>query len=85
MIIFTKHAEKKFKIFERHKLYFTHEQIIEVIKQPDLIDKYSRTPLLVAQKTIDEKHVLRVIYKQEKDRVTIITFYPGRRSQYEKS
>jgi len=39
---------------------------------------------LIAQRKIDRDYVLRVVYKQEFGIIKVITFYPGRRKQYEK-
>jgi len=83
MIYFTKHAEEKFDILKRHKFSISKEQVIETIKNPEGIDR-SRLPLLIAQKKFDKTHVLRVVYKQEEGLIKVITFYPGRRKQYEK-
>ena len=83
MIIFTKHALEKFKILKQHDCYVTKEQILKTIANPEKID-YSRKPLLIAQSKFDTNHVLRVVYKKEKDLIKIITFYPGRKKQYEK-
>ena len=83
MIIFTKHAENKLKILKRHRFLITKKQVIKNLEYPDLIDK-SRLPLLIAQRKIDINYILRVVYKQEFGNKKIITFYPGRRKQYEK-
>jgi len=83
MIVFTKHAKDKFKILEKHKFLTTEKQVLETIEKPDLIDK-SRPPLLIAQRKIDKRHVLRVVYKKANGVIKIITFYPGRKEQYEK-
>lgn len=83
MIIFTKHAKDKFEILKRHKFLISETEILETISKPDLIDK-SRPPLFIAQRTIDKEHVLRVVYKIEREFIKIITFYPGRRKDYEK-
>ncbi len=83
MIIFTKHAENKVEILKRHKFSISKKQVIKTIDCPDLIDK-SRSPILIAQRKIDTNYVLRVVYKQEFEVKKIITFYPGRRKQYEK-
>lgn len=83
MIIFTKHAINKFEILKRHKFLITEKQVLKTVEWPDLIDK-SRSPLLIAQRKIDRGHVLRVVYKQEFGIIKIITFYPGRKEQYEK-
>lgn len=82
MIIFTKHAKDKFEILKNHKFLVSEEWVLATVAMPDLID-YSRSPLLIAQRKIDKIHVLRVVYKQEKGIIKIITFYPGRNKQYE--
>lgn len=82
MLIFTKHAENKFEILKRHKFLISKKQVIKTLDYPDLIDK-SRSPLLIAQRKIDLNYVLRVVYKQEFGVIKVITFYPGRRKQYE--
>lgn len=64
MIIFTKHAREKFAILKKHKFIISEKQVLETLRNPDLIDK-SRFPLFIAQRKIDINHVLRVVYKQE--------------------
>jgi len=68
-IYFTKYAEEKFFILNRHKGYFTHEQIEGCIKLPDKIKKkgdyYYAT-----------KEDLRAVYKKEVGVIKVITFYP---------
>ena len=83
MIYFTKHAREKFKILKDHKFIITKNQVVETLNKPDLIDR-SRAPLLISQRRISQTHVLRVVYKKENDNKIIITFYPGRRKDYEK-
>jgi hypothetical protein len=82
MIVFTKHAERKFEVLRKHKFLILRKQVVDTIENPDNIDK-SRLPLLIAQRKIDRKYVLRVVYKQELGVIKVITFYPGRRKQYE--
>jgi len=82
MIRFTRHAIEKFHVLREHKFPVSRKQVLDTINNPDLIDR-SRSPLLIAQKRIDKTHVLRVVYKQEGEEIKVITFYPGRISQYE--
>lgn len=82
MIRFTKHAEKKFLVLARHGFRITKDLVILTVEEPEIIDP-RRSPLLIAQRQIDYRHVLRVVYKEEDDDLVIITFYPGRRTQYE--
>ncbi|MEK7568633.1 MAG: hypothetical protein AAB497_00795 [Patescibacteria group bacterium] len=81
MVTFTKHAKDKFGILKKHKFSVSEEQVLATVAMPDLID-HSRIPLLVAQRKIDRNLVLRVVYKQERGTVKIITFYPGKSKQY---
>lgn len=83
MIYFTKHALDKFEILKKHDFIVSKQQVLEAITNPDKID-HSRLPLLIAQGKFDRNHVLRVVFKQEKDKIKVITFYPGRSKQYEK-
>jgi len=82
VIHFTKHAREKFDILKEHKFEISRRQVIEIINNPELIDR-SRFPLLIAQKQINANHVLRIVYKKENSNKIIITFYPGRIKQYE--
>jgi len=82
-IHFTKHADEKFVVLTRHGVKISRKKVITTLQDPDLID-HNRVPLFIAQSTLDKAHVLRVIYKKEQKFIKIITFYPGRKSQYEK-
>ncbi|MBI4085729.1 MAG: DUF4258 domain-containing protein [Candidatus Liptonbacteria bacterium] len=83
MIHFTKHALEKFAILEKYKVYVSKADIIEAVQNPDFIDD-SRRPLRIAQRDFDNARVLRVVYKEELGVKVVITFYPGRKNQYEK-
>jgi hypothetical protein len=69
MIYFTKYAEKKFDILNKYKVYFTREQIEDVLKTPEKIEK--RGKYLGARK--DD---IKVIYRKEGGTTKVITFYP---------
>ena len=81
MIYFTRHAQNKFFILQKHGIFISKNQVKRTIENPEHID-YSRLPLLIAQSRIDTSHILRVVYKQESDAKKVITFYPGRIKQY---
>lgn len=80
-IRFTQHAREKFEVLARHSFVVSEAQVIDVLLSPDTID-YDRVPP-VAQKGFDERHVLRVVFRIEGDDTVVVTFYPGRRRQYE--
>lgn len=82
-LLFTKHAEEKFALLKKHSFLVSKEQVTDTVTRPDIVD-HSRLPLLIAQKEIDDSHVLRVVYRKEGNMKIIITFYPGRKSSYEK-
>lgn len=69
MIYFTKYAENKFDILNKHKVYFTREQVEDTIKSPDKTGKKGK--YLFARK--DE---IKVIYQKDGEMIRVITFYP---------
>ncbi len=85
-IRFTKHALEKLKAYEGGEIKISAADLIQTITTPNLVDTISRVPKYIAQKHLDTTHVLRVVYAVEIERgeIRIITFYPGRKSKYEK-
>jgi len=81
-ILYTKHAEIKFQILKKHNFIVTKKQIRDILENPESI-KRGRNNRLIAQGSISETHLIRVIYRQENDVIKVITFYPGRRQRYE--
>lgn len=81
-IKFCSHAKLKLIILKEHGFLVTRKDAIETIKNPDKIEK-GREGRLIAQRRIDEEHVLRVVYEKDNGKITVITFYPGRRNYYE--
>lgn len=82
-IRFSKHALEKFKILARHGVVISKKQVIKTIQLPMKKD-YRRLPLLIVQSNLDTQHVLRVVYRKDQNDILVITFYPGRKLQYEK-
>ena len=69
MIYFTKYAEQKFDILNKHQVFLTREQIEGAVNQPDEIGKKGK--LLTVR-----KEGVKVIYKKDGDVLKIITFFP---------
>ena len=69
MFYFTKYAEQKFDILNKHKIFFTREQVEDAIALPDKTGRKGK--LLTAQ-----KQGVKVIYKKEGNILKIMTFYP---------
>lgn len=82
-IVFSGHAlEDKFPIFKERGFNFTQKDILKVIKNPDHTDKISDAPKIIASKSYDKKHILRVVYKLDNGIIKIITFYPAEKGRY---
>ncbi|MBI3363163.1 MAG: DUF4258 domain-containing protein [Chloroflexi bacterium] len=80
-IRFSRHAREKFEILARHKFVVTEAQVIDTLNSPDKVETDRDPP--VAQKTFDERHVLRVVFRVEGEDKVVVTFYPVRRQRYE--
>lgn len=83
--VFTKHASvDKFAMLKKHKFKtrITKLVIKDVIQSPDHEDKEFDSPKIIASKAIDERHILRVVYRKEDDIIIVITFYPAEKGRY---
>ena len=80
---FTNHARLKIDLFKKHGVEIEEDFIRKTVIEPDNIEKGYKGRL-IAQKELDEGHVLRVVYEEEADKIIIITLYPGRKKRYEK-
>jgi hypothetical protein len=60
----------------------SEEEVKKTIEEPDSL-KEGRNNRMIAQRAIDEEHLLRVIYEKRRDDIVIVTFYPARRGRYE--
>lgn len=69
MNYFTKYAEKKFDVLNKHKIYFTREQIEDTVNVPNKTNKKSHYQ-------IAHKENIGVVYTKEQGTIKIITFYP---------
>ncbi len=83
-IIYTKHAKRKFKTHRAGGWNFSNKDIIEAIKKPYFLEINKEKKVKMVLKKWDENHDLRVIYKEENDIMTVITFYPTEKSRYVK-
>ena len=76
------HAQFKLKLLAERGLVLTIDQVNAIVRQPDRL--IQETDKSIAQSSINETLVLRVVYREFEAFVLIITLYPGRRSRYEK-
>jgi hypothetical protein len=83
-INFSLHSLMKINLLSKHGFKIDPNLISQVIENPESVEigKYGR---LITQKKLDENHVLRVIYEEVENFVTVITVFPGRTKRYEKN
>lgn len=81
---FTDHALYKISLLKAHGFEITETSVAEIIDYPDKIEE-GFEGRLIAQKVIDAQHVLRVVFETKKNKVLVVTLYPGRRIRYEKN
>ena len=83
-IVFTRHAADKFTKLPPGSVKVKEEDVLEAIKNPDYQDTESDKPKIIVHKSLDIKHIVRVVYKEENGIITVITFYPTKKGRYEK-
>jgi len=79
---YTRHARGKFEVLKRYGFEVTSDLVEETVLSPEKVIPQPGGRF-IAQKGITERHVLRVVYREEGETRVIITFYPGRRERYE--
>jgi len=72
----------KIPLLKKRGFTITQRQVIDVIKNPDHIDKQSDAPKVIASKAFDDAHILRVVYKVEDDIIKAITTYLAEKGRY---
>ncbi len=69
MIYYSKYAEQKFDILNKHKVFIRKEEIEECLNLPDKINKKGSYQTA-------RKDNLKVIFRQLENTKKIITFFP---------
>jgi len=80
-IRYTRHAEQKFEVLKRQELEVKRSQVEKTLRAPEAVSP-QESGRFIAQKAISERHVLRVVYREEGETKVVITFYPARRERY---
>lgn len=81
-VTYTTHAKFKFELLKKYGFVLTEGDIEKAVKNPDKVEN-TRKGRKIAQKSISEKHVVRVIYTERDNNIRVIIFYPGRKERYE--
>lgn len=82
VITFSKHAEWKFEVLRKHGIILDKKIIEDTITKPALLLQGMKETM-IAQKVLDETHLLRVIHTRKDNDIRVITFYLARRERYE--
>jgi len=77
-IVFSKHAESKFEVLKRHGIIIDRKVVEETVTEPDLT-RPGIKGVIIAEKVLDEYHLIRVIHARKNNDIRVITFYPARR------
>ncbi|CAD6492422.1 MAG: hypothetical protein LAKADJCE_00310 [Candidatus Argoarchaeum ethanivorans] len=70
------------KTTKRYGINYSKSQIEDVLQNPEKVED-SRKNRKIAQKQVNSKHLIRVIYKEKDNDLVSITFCPARRKRYE--
>lgn len=81
-IVYTKHATGKFLLLAKRGVKISKTLVDKTVRHPENIDIESDKPKNIISKSVDRKHVLRVVYLRENDIIKIITFYPAEKGRY---
>ncbi|MCD8486299.1 MAG: DUF4258 domain-containing protein [Desertifilum sp.] len=82
-IRFSDHAQLKMEVLATHNIIIDSDFVIAAVRSPDRIET-DHEDKLIAQKSLNENLVLRVVYREFNAFILIVTLYPGRKSRYEK-
>lgn len=82
-ITFSHHALEKIEILKKHNVEFTIIDAEKTIISPDSVESGYKNRK-IAQRFIDENHILRIVFEESEDEIIIVTMYPARRKRYEK-
>ena len=83
-IEFSAHALFKIGLLKSHGVELSEEMIEDAVRMPDSIEQGCKGRL-IAQKRMDDDHVIRIVYEESEEKILVITAYPGKRSRYEKN
>ncbi len=81
-VIYSSHVIAKIGILKKHGIDVDKNLVEEIVTHPEKLEVGYKNRL-IAQKRIDETHVLRVVYEEKNNIILIITIYPGRINRYD--
>lgn len=79
---FTAYAKSKFIFLREHGFPVDEEWVSRTMQEPEHVSR-GQMGRWVAQRRINDEHLLRVIYEEGPHERVVVTFYPARRNRYE--
>jgi hypothetical protein len=77
----SRHAIEKLSLLNSHGLKVRRKLVELTVLEPErvVVGVGGRS---IAEKRLDEQHVLRVVFVREESQIRVITMYPTRRGRY---
>jgi hypothetical protein len=79
----SKHAYYKITILRVHGIEISEEDIKNAILYPDAV-RAGYGSRLIAEKEYDERRIMRVVYVEKENILTVVTMYLARKERYDK-
>lgn len=80
-IIFTRHAEFKLLLLERHGFKISRKEVEETVKIPERVQTGYKGRK-IAERILTKNHLLRVVFEEFAHELKVVTLYPARRDRY---
>ena len=80
-IEFSEHAAQKLRILRGHRVKVTRKLVEDTVSKPDRVVQ-GAGGRQIAERGLDEDHVVRVVFIRKGETMRVITMYPARRGRY---
>lgn len=84
LVRWSDHARWKLELLAAHGVTLDPAAVENIVRNPNKLEPGYKGRV-IAQGDLDAAHVLRIVYEDSGDALTISTVYPGRRERYEKA
>jgi len=81
-IVYTKHAEQKFKDLATLGITVDKRLVGNIVRNPVHVDEMKNSPNKIVSGILDSNRILRVVYREEGGRIVVVTFYPAKKGRY---
>lgn len=80
-IKFTSHANQKLRILDAHGVKVTRRSVEEALLYPERV-VLGLGGRQIAERSLDDEHILRVVFIKAGKQIRVVTLYPARRGRY---